>query len=177
MVRLRRDVRLASLGFEHASNMYRWMCDTEVSQNLGLRTQPSLEKTRAWIEHALQDVSVCPFAVLLGDEHVGNVILDRLDDYLASARLSIYIGEPSRRQSGVGTTALYHALSEGFERRRLHKIWLTAHARNYQAIATYSRLGFVLEGLLRDEFWLEGQRLPVVYMGLLRDEFERLVVE
>jgi len=177
MVRIRREVRLVSLGVEHASNMYRWMCDAEVSQNLGLRTPPSLERTRAWIEHALQDVSVCPFAVLVGDQHVGNVILDRLDDYLASARLSIYIGEPSMRQSGVGTTALYHALTEGFERRSLHKIWLTVHARNFRAIATYSRLGFVLEGLLRDEFWLDGQRLPVLYMGVLRDEFKRIVIE
>jgi hypothetical protein len=33
-------------------------------------------------------------------------------------------------------------------------------------------LGFSVEGVLRDEFWLEGQRLNVFYMGMLAEEFK-----
>lgn len=174
MLKLRQDVKIAPLTLEHASNMYQWMRDPTVSRNIGLRSEPSLEKTITWITNALQDPLIRPFAVLLNGQHVGNVILDRVDTYLASARLSAYIGEPSARRSGVGLTAIYLTLLEGFENMGSHKIWLTVHSRNFAAIDTYARLGFVLEGILRDEFWLDGERVAVLYMSLLYDNFKRL---
>lgn len=178
VIRLRADVCLRPLSMEHASNMYRWMCDPTIHDNIGLRSQPSLDKTMSWITRALQDGAMtCPFAIVVGHQHVGNVILDRIDDYLATARLSIYIGEPSARGSHVGRTALYLALSHAFEDKNLHKVWLTVHCRNHAAINAYTALGFVVEGVLRDEFWLRGQRASVLYMGLLRDDFAALAVE
>jgi RimJ/RimL family protein N-acetyltransferase len=38
-------------------------------------------------------------------------------------------------------------------------------------------LGFSLEGILREEFYLDGERLSVFYMGLLRDEFLHLKID
>jgi RimJ/RimL family protein N-acetyltransferase len=170
---LRPDVRLAGVGPEHANAMYRWMCDPEVSLNLGLRHEPSPERTLAWIRAAASDPSTRPFAILVDGRHVGNVVLDRIDEHLASARLSVYIGEASARGGGVGTTAIALALREGFGPMGLNKIWLTVHSRNFAAISVYSRLGFALEGILRDEFVLDHRRVPALYMGLLRSEFER----
>ena len=174
---LRKGVVLSPLQTIHASQMFEWMSDPLVSENLGLRTVPSLKKTRGWISHALQDETICPFSVQWRDQYVGNVVLDRIDKYLASARMSVYIGEANARGVGVGLTAIYLALTEGFDHFNLHKIWLTVHARNVRAINTYLRLGFVLEGILRDEFLLNGEFLPAIYMGLLRNEFERIQVE
>jgi hypothetical protein len=51
----RSDVRISPLGFEHAENMLRWMTDPDVSDNVGLRTQPSLEGTDNWLRRALED--------------------------------------------------------------------------------------------------------------------------
>ena len=42
---LRADVSLVPIEPAHAENMYRWMCDPEVSDNIGLRSAPSIEKT------------------------------------------------------------------------------------------------------------------------------------
>jgi RimJ/RimL family protein N-acetyltransferase len=184
---LRRAVSVGPLRPEYAPHMYRWMCDPVVSENLGLRSTPTLEKTSQWIEHSLHDESLHPFAVLLDSPqadsqpieklHVGNVIIDRIDTYLAMGRLSIYIGETSARGAGVGLTGMYLALQASFSELNLHKIWLTVHTRNFPAINTYNKLGFALEGVLRDEFWLNGARLSALYMGLLRPDFERLTVE
>ncbi|MCS6806063.1 MAG: GNAT family protein [Acidobacteriota bacterium] len=177
MLKLRSDVTVVPVSLEHAPNMFRWMCDPVIRKNLGLRSEPSLERTETWIKNALQDPTVHPLAALLNDQHVGNVVLDRIDAYLASARLSVYIGEPSARGAGVGLTAIYRALVEGFESLCLHKVWLTVHCQNYAAINAYVKLGFTLEGILRDEFWLDGRRVNAWYMGLLHDDFKRLVVE
>ncbi len=176
LVRLRHNVSLGTLAEEHAAAMYSWMRDPEVAANIGLRSVPSLAKTRAWLASAAQEHSIRGFAVLLDGKHVGNVVLDRIEPFCQSARLSIYIGDPKVRKRGVGTTAAYLALAEAFGALNLHKVWLTVHCRNVRAIDTYLRLGFVIEGVLRDEFRLGAERLSVFYMGLLRDEFSRLSV-
>lgn len=166
------DVRLEPLGPQHASNMFRWMCDPEVSTNLGLRSEPSLEKTQLWIANALESREIRGFAILSAGNHVGNLIFDRLDEYLSSARLSIYIGEPEARGSGVGSRALRMGVEKAFKELSLNKIWLIVHVQNNPAIRTYLKTGFVMEGILRDEFRLNGKLVAAFYMGLLRDEFE-----
>jgi len=176
-LKIRQDVAIEAVSLKHAPNMFRWMCDPTVSINLGLREKPSLEKTQTWITNALHDPLTRPFAVLLNGFHVGNVILDKIDNYLATARLSVYIGEPSARRSGVGLAGIYLALSEGFHNMSLHKIWLIVNTDNFPAIKTYRKLGFVREGTLRDERWLDGKRSDVMYFGMLKEEFERLLVE
>lgn len=170
---LRSDVSLAPLRSEHADAMLRWMRDPEISRNIGLRTEPTIEKTRAWIERALSDEAYCPFAILHGGAHVGNVILDRMDRYLATARLSIYVGEPASRKAGVGYSAVCLAVEEAFGRLDLRKVWLTVHALNAGAVRLYGRVGFSVEGVLREEFLLDGRRLDVLYMGLLRKDWGR----
>ena len=170
-LRLREEVWLAPLKLEHASDMLRWMNDPEVHGNIGLRGKPSLETTIEWIRRSSNDESVRASAVMLATRHVGNVVLDRIDSYLKSARLSVFIGEIAERGLGVGTTAVYLKLAEGFNQLALHKIWLVVRCGNRNAVASYTRLGFQTEGVLRDEFWYKGAREAVYYMGLLRDEF------
>ena len=173
---LRPDVEIEALSAQHAANMLRWMGDPVVRANIGLRGEPSMERTAAWIETAVADASIAAFAVLSGGRHVGNVVLDRIDRYLNNARLSVYLGEADARGSGVAVTGMYRVMAEAFGPMSLHKIWLTVHTKNHAGVNTYTRLGFSLEGVLRDEFLLDGTLVDVFYMGVLKSEFERLEV-
>jgi diamine N-acetyltransferase len=177
MIRLRPEVSLQPVGLEHAAAMLRWASDPAIRRDLGLRHAPSQEHTEAWIARAQQDPSTRPFAICLAGEHVGNVVIDRLDGYIQTGRLSVYVGAASARGAGVGRTGIYLAAGEVFQREQLHKLWLTVHTRNQAAINTYSQLGFRLEGILRDEFWLDGQRADLLYMGLYADDYRRLPVQ
>jgi RimJ/RimL family protein N-acetyltransferase len=175
-IKLRSDVSLKPLALEHAPAMFAWVSDPEIGDNIGLRTQPTLARTQEWITRALGDDSIAPSAICVGGRHVGNVILDRIDRHLATARVSIYIGDAGARGSGVGTSALYLAVRDGFTRRGLNKIWLTVHAGNTTAIKSYERVGFQREGTLRDEFKLRGRLVSALYMGLLKRDFEQIAV-
>jgi RimJ/RimL family protein N-acetyltransferase len=177
MLHLRPDVTLAPIGPEHAPAMYRWVCDPTVSRNLGLRSQPTLEKTMAWIAAASQHSQTFARGIRLAGQHVGNVVVDRIDSHLQIGRMSVYIGEPAARGKGVGLTGSYLGLDAAFQEFVLHKICLTVHAQNVPAINTYRKLGFRLEGTLRDEFILDNQRLNLLYMGLLAEEFRCLEVK
>ena len=168
---LREDVTIGPLTPDHAPAMFSWMEDPEVSANVGLSRSPTLENTRAWIAAALSGTTVWPYAIFIAGRHVGNVILDQHDARLSSARLSVYVGPRESRGCGIGVSGMYLALRNAFAERGLHKVWLTVHSRNSRAICAYANLGFEVEGVLRDGFLLDGERLPALYMGLLRSDF------
>lgn len=164
------SITLSPLQKEHAPAMLRWMLEPEVADNIGLRSQPSLERTIDWIERSQNDSSTAALAIEFNGVHVGNVILDRIDGYLATARLSIYIGDSQFRGMKIGQKALDLAAKHAFSTLNLHKIWLTVHQYNSQAIAAYRAAGFEIEGTLRDEFFLQGKRCNALVMGLLKSE-------
>lgn len=82
-------VTLAPLQPAHAPAIVQWLRDPVVSGNLGLRSTPTLEKTLAFISAASSDETICARAILLGGEHVGNVVLDQIDRRVDKARLHI----------------------------------------------------------------------------------------
>jgi RimJ/RimL family protein N-acetyltransferase len=164
------QIQLLGLDRRHAEAMYRWMCDPVVRDNVGVRSEPSLERTRAWIEQATHDSTVAPFAIELDGVHVGNVVLDRIDNHLATCRLSIYVGESAARGKGVGRAAVEQAVRHAFQTLGLNKVWLTVHVHNAPAIAAYVAAGFAVEGILRDEFVLRGKRCAAFYMSVLNEE-------
>jgi RimJ/RimL family protein N-acetyltransferase len=152
----------------HAGTMLRWMLDPEVAENLGLRSAPTLARTLDWIAKGNVDAR----AIFHAGQHIGNVVLDCFDTHLQTARLSIYIGEPSARGKGLAAGALRMALERAFADHHLYRIWLTVHERNAPAVALYTRLGFRQEGVLRGDFLLRGERVNAILMSMLRSEFE-----
>jgi RimJ/RimL family protein N-acetyltransferase len=150
------------------------MCDPEVRDNVGVRSEPSLDRTRAWIEQAAADPATMPFAIEWNGRHVGNVVLDRIDRYLGTCRLSIYVGETDARGKGVGRTAVQRAVEHAFKSLGLNKVWLTVHVHNAAAIAAYVAAGFAVEGILREEFVLRNQRCATFYMSVLKRDYQAM---
>ena len=164
-------VELHEIEPTHAGRMLRWMLDPEIADNVGLRSPPTLDRTNEWIAKAQAGGAMRAWAIMRAGEHVGNVVLDLIDMHLCSARLSIYVGEASARGHGVAAAALRLALEKGFAAHGLHRIWLTVHERNTRAALLYTRAGFRLEGILRDDFLLRGERINAVLMSILHPEF------
>lgn len=165
------DIQLRDVEPIDAERMLRWMLDPEVADNIGLRSQPSLERTHEWIANAQASDEVHAWAIVHMGEHVGNVVLDCIDTHLQSARISIYLGEPSARGKGIAGAALRLALERGFARYGLERIWLTVHERNMRAALLYVHVGFRLDGIQRGNFLLHGERINSVLMSILRPEF------
>jgi RimJ/RimL family protein N-acetyltransferase len=167
------QVALARLEAGYAPAIVQWLSDPAVSSNLGLRSQPTLEKTFAFIAAAASDETASTLAaraILLDGRHVGNVVLDQIDRHVGKARLHIYVGDPAARGHGVGQRAVRLAVALAFDELALHKVWLTVHAGNAAAIRAYERAGFRIEGTHRAEFLLDGARVDELYMGVLKGE-------
>ena len=60
----------------------------------------------------------------------------------------------------------------GFREQNLNRIFLRVFEDNPAAIRCYEKVGFRLEGRLRQDRYQDGRYLDTLVMGLLRDEFE-----
>ena len=58
-----------------------------------------------------------------------------------------------------------------FDDRQLERVWLTVLAWNEPAIASYKKVGFVVEGRLKEDCWIEGALHDQLILGILREEF------
>ena len=172
MGRVRDDVTLVQISEIHAEAMLRWVSDAFIATHLGITHEPSLTKTLEWIRRINRNSSAYARAIVFRGEHVGNVVLDDINDRTGLARLSIYLGDNRARGCGVAFTACSQFLTRVFRDLNIYKVHLTVHPSNYAAIRLYRDLGFQLEGVLREEFvFPHGGRADAWRMGLLASDF------
>jgi ribosomal-protein-alanine N-acetyltransferase len=79
---------------------------------------------------------------------------------------SAYVGQ------GLGTRAVSMALERLFSMPFLHRVWLGTAAHNLASQGLVRKLGFTLEGVMRDHYIVDGQRKDQQVWGLLRPEWE-----
>lgn len=92
------------------------------------------------------------------------------DPLQRKAELRKIIGEPDARGHGYAKEATALWIRYGFELLDLRKIYLDTLDTNLRNIRLNESLGFVVEGILRNEILLDGCERDVLRMGLCRPE-------
>lgn len=139
------SVRLIPLREEHAPAMLAWLRDPEVRGWLGLRAEPSLEATLAFIAAQRTDTTMTGRAIYEGETHVGTITLDHIEWTARRCRLHVYLGPASSRGRGVGRRAVAEALRIAFDDLDLEEVWLSVHPTNARAIRAYTAAGFACD--------------------------------
>ena len=103
---------------------------------------------------------------------VGDCGLRKIDWKSRKAEFFITIGEKQLWGKGLGSDALRIVIRLAFHRMNLNRLWLTTLADNSRAVRCYEKCGFVREGLLRQESFVDGKYRDVFMMGLLREDNE-----
>ncbi len=103
---------------------------------------------------------------------VGDCGLRKIDWKSRKAEFFITIGEKQLWGKGFGSDALRIVIRLAFHRMNLNRLWLSTLADNSRAVRCYEKCGFVREGLLRQESFVDGKYRDVFMMGLLREDYE-----
>jgi RimJ/RimL family protein N-acetyltransferase len=82
--------------------------------------------------------------------------------------------DPAHWGRGYATEAAKEMLRFGFETLGLHRAWSYHVAENERSAAVLRRLGFAVEGRLRENDWQRGAWHDTVVYGLLRSEWQRV---
>lgn len=123
----------------------------------------------------LDTVPVWRFIIEWEGRGVGNIEYSHPyadTDYLWTAGIDIFIGEPAARDRGVGTEAVRTLLQYLFEVKRVHRVTIDPEVENRRAIRSYEKAGFRFDGVLRhNDRFEDGRYVDTHFMSILDDEW------
>ena len=77
----------------------------------------------------------------------------------------------SYQNRGFGTKVTQILVDFGFRDLNLNRIYLDVFQNNKRAIKTYTKCGFVEEGVKRESVFINGEFINIVQMSILSKEF------
>jgi len=122
-----------------------------------------------------QNGSAYPFVIRMqADERpIGICMLLGVNWHSRHALAAIGIVGPAYRGQGLGSDAMRVLLRYGFDIVNLNRIGLKVASFNKMAIASYEKLGFVVEVTQREAVYRDGEYHDILLMGILRDEWSK----
>jgi len=158
-------------------NILTWVNDKEVIGNLAAFSGKPMTRDEelAWVRKVRTSTDDRVFTILDArtDQYVGQCGLHQIFWRSKVGRAACIISARDRHGSGLGSAAIARLLDVAFGELGLHKIWLMVFERNERSRRTWSRIGFLEEGVLRDEYFHEGAWHNMVRMGLLSHEWKQ----
>lgn len=112
------------------------------------------------------------FALEIDGKLVGDCGLHDRNRRSGVAVLGIGIYDPDYVGKGYGREACTLLLDWAFRIQNYQRIGLDTWSTNERAIRCYRGLGFVEEGRMRRQLFVDGQYVDQVLMGLLREEWQ-----
>jgi len=146
-----------------------WRNHIDIRRFMLTQHEISLEEHTMWFKRASTDPTrrlmlVEEDSQPLGFVQFSNVGVDEVSDW------GFYVRPNAPKGSGrkLGEAALTHA----FQAWNLHKVCGQAIAENIASISFHQRLGFVQEGVLREQSKIAGKRSDLFCFGLLKSEWK-----
>jgi RimJ/RimL family protein N-acetyltransferase len=114
-----------------------------------------------------------PLGLYLGSTLIGYCELSAYNRKSNSAQLSRVIVSPKYRHKGLALMMIKHVLAFGFQELELNRIGLGVFDFNKPAIKCYKKVGFTLEGTLRESAKVGNSFWDCHIMSILRKEWYR----
>ena len=154
-------------------NRVRWFNDPDVRKTLIISELFELEKTIRWFEKLQADDSRVEFVIETPQKTpVGVIGLAGIDSTHRTAEIYLVIGQKEFWGKGIMLEAECLLIDWAFNSLGLEKIWAQTRPDNIASLITMKKIGFKIEGTLRNEKIVNGQRTTVLHLGLLREDFK-----
>jgi RimJ/RimL family protein N-acetyltransferase len=165
-------VRLRPIRLDDVDAIMTWINDPEVTKNFaGMSSEITREQELAFLESILASETDRLYAIEdFEGRYLGNAGIHKIYWPARNGRLGIVLGARDARGRGLGSEALNLLCAVGFRELGLHKLWLVHYATNERMRHVARKLGFVEEGVLRDEYFHRGEFHDMVRHSLLEDE-------
>lgn len=166
------NIILRPLAKADLQNRVRWFNDPQVRQTLVVTERFELEKTIQWFQRLQSDQSRTEFAIeTLDGVVIGITGLLGIEKEHGVAECYCVIGNKDYWGRKLGTEIHSVLIQWAFEKLNLYKIHADIRTNNPAIFRVVEKLGFKIEGILRQEKVIDGQRIDLYHIGLLREEF------
>lgn len=162
------EITLRALKYQDENRIYKWANDPELKDLTGTIFPISELEHKNWIESRMTHQLDKTLIIETKDEvAIGLIGIKSVDLINSNGEIYIYIGESDYLGMGLGTKALDLFLDFNFNRLNIHKIYLHVFEFNVRAIKSYEKLGFIIEGNLQDNLFMNGKYHNTVIMAKL----------
>lgn len=169
------DVKISPLTEREIKQKVLWYNDPEIRKYLHYTDLFNVKDSIILLERIKKSDTRKEFVIWLIDGHkeipVGIIGLFEIDRDNQKAGFYITIGEKQYQGKGIAKKATILFLKEMFEKFKFHKIYLYTDVENTAARGLYEKVGFVLEGILRDELFYQNHYVSRCYYSILFEEF------
>ncbi len=162
-------VELRTIEREDAEFLQKLVNDPRVRRHIGAGAPLNGVQEREWID-SLGESDKVRLLIAVDGEPVGSIGLDAPNDIWGTTELG-YMVDPDHWRQGYATDAVSQVCRYAFAQRRLDKVYACVYETNPASRRVLEKAGFTEEGRLRNEAFVEGERVDVHRYGLLADEW------
>ena len=169
-----KKIVLESVDSDHLEQFRIWRNKPELRKYFREYREISDKMQQEWYLKITKDTNQVNFSIKDKEtrELIGHCGLYYINWITRAAEFGIYIGQDSHKSGGFGSDALRQLCRYGFEDLNLNKIWCEVYSNN-TSIEVYKHLGFIEEGILRDNYFSEGRYWNSHIMSVLKTEYEK----
>ena len=154
---------------------FTWRNDLEIKNEALMHPFPVTKNSeKNWFENisSAKDNRLVIFSIVCKEtnELIGFIKLIDINWIHRFCYFGIVIGDKSAQGKGYGKEATKLIINYAFNILNLKKILLEVVENNIQAIKIYKKLGFIEEGRLKRQVYLNGNWQDVLIMSLFRNE-------
>ncbi|HEX8971211.1 UDP-4-amino-4,6-dideoxy-N-acetyl-beta-L-altrosamine N-acetyltransferase [Oryzihumus sp.] len=159
-------IELVDLAEEHRWQLLDWRNDPDVARYMYTTDPIPREVHDAWFTKLLTAEDRRGWAVVMDGKPVGAAFLSEIDPDNGRASWAFYLADPSTRGRGVGSAVEYLVLEHVFSELKLHKLCCEVLSFNQAVVAMHQKFGFEQEGLLREHWLRDGERVDVHVLAM-----------
>jgi len=141
--------------------------------NASLPHVSTIESMDEWYEIATKGDENNQFlAIEVEAKYIGYCSLKNAKTWPGAYWYGIGIGDPEYWGKGYGSEVTKLMIDFAFHYLGARRIGLGTNSKNPRAIKCFKSCGFIEEGRIRKQYWIDGSFADSVYMGILREEWE-----
>lgn len=169
-------VYLRPLETSDAEAMLRHVSNEEIRFMTGTKATFTLEVIQEHIRNSSADNTRYDFAICLleDDQFIGELALMEIDVDNLKAGFRISMNSIALTGQGLGTEATRIALRFLFEQLQLNRVQLEVYSHNIRGIRAYKKVGFVVEGILRESLFYRGDFSDELIMAMTKKDYEKM---
>ncbi len=166
-------VRLREYHKEDIPTVWKYINDPVIRELLipGIPFPWKLEEEEKWYEEQNAKGDIYNFAIekKTDGKYIGGCGVNSVDWKNSVATVGIFLGKEFLSQ-GYGTDAMKALVKFTFNQMNIHKVMLHVFSFNKRAIQSYEKVGFKIEGTLREQIFRDGKYYDETIMGILRND-------
>jgi len=163
-------ITLGEVDPENIEQLRMWRNDPSMRKFFREWKDISKDKQQQWYEERGNNTnpSHIYFQIKSKNKLIGCCGLHYIDWRIRSVEFSIFLGVD--RGQGKGKEALVLMCDYAFKEVGVHKVWCEVYDNN-PSVNLYKKVGFVEEGVLRDNYYHEGKYGNSIIMSVLENEW------